>query len=123
MASVPVLSSAAGSLPLVLTVSLDTPAQEGARLLLSGHLDAAGARGLLRAAADLVRGGCPRLVVDLDGVTSYDDEAAYAVAGCWRLARYVPLGVAVLAEGEVARTLAGTAGVPEQGIMGPCPAC
>jgi hypothetical protein len=100
----------------VLTVSLDAPAHEGARLVLSGHLDAPAARGLLRAAADLVRGGCPRLLIDLDGVTSYDDDAAFAVAGCWRLARYVPLG-------EGARTLADTAGVPPQGIMGPCPAC
>ena len=107
----------------MLTVSLDTPAREGARLVLSGHLDTAGARDLLQAAADLVRGGCPRLLVDLDGVTSYDVEAAFAVAGCWRLARFVPLGVGVLADGDVARTLADTAGVPPQGIMGSCPAC
>ena len=107
----------------MLTVSLDTPAAEGARLLLTGHLDADGARGLLRAAADLVRGGCPRLVVDLDGVTSYDEDATYAVAGCWRLGRYVPGGVAVVAEGELGRTLAEEAGVPAQGIMDSCPAC
>ena len=107
----------------MLTVSLDTPAREGARLRLTGHLDAAAARDLLHAAADLVRGGCPRLLVDLDGLTSYDEDAAFAVAGCWRLARWVPLGVGVLAAGEVARTLAETAGVPPQGIMGPCPAC
>lgn len=107
----------------MLTVSLDAPAHEGARLLVAGHLDAPAARGLLRAAADLVRSGCPRLLVDLDGVTSYDEDVAYAVAGCWRLARYVPLGVTVLAAGEVARALADAAGVPPQGIMGPCPAC
>ena len=107
----------------VLTVSIDAPAGDGARLLLSGHLDDAGARDVLHTAADLVRCGCPRLLVDLDGITSYDEEAAYAVVGCWRLGRYVAGGVAVVADGEVARALAEQAGVPEQGIMGSCPAC
>lgn len=110
----------------MLTVSIDSPAgplSDGVRLLLAGHLDDAGARDVLHTAADLVRWGCPRLLVDLDGITSYDEDAAYAVAGCWRLARYVPRGVAVVADGEVGRALAEHAGVPEQGIMGSCHAC
>ena len=107
----------------MLTVSIDTPAADSARIALAGHLDDAGARDVLHAAADLVRLGCPRLLVDLDGITSYDDEAAYAVAGCWRLSRYVAGGVAVVAEGEVGRELAERAGVPAQGIMDSCPAC
>jgi hypothetical protein len=107
----------------VLTVSIDAPAGDGARLLLAGRLDDAGARDVLHTAADLVRCGCPRLLVDLDGVTSYDEDATYAVAGCWRLARYVPRGVGVVAEREVGRELAERAGVPEQGIMDSCPAC
>ena len=107
----------------MLTVSIDAPAADSARLALAGHLDDAGARDVLHAAADLVRGGCPRLLVDLDGVTSYDEDAAYAVAGCWRLGRYVPGGVAVVAEGELGRALAERAGVPAQGIMDSCPAC
>jgi hypothetical protein len=107
----------------VLTVSIDAPAVDSARIALAGHLDDVGARDVLHAAADLVRLGCPRLLVDLDGITSYDDEAAYAVAGCWRLSRYVAGGVAVVAEGRVARELAEHAGVPAQGIMDSCPAC
>ena len=110
----------------VLTVTIDSPAVPppgAARLLLAGHLDDEGARDVLHTAADLVRCGCPRLLVDLDGVTSYDEDATYAVAGCWRLSRFVAGGVAVVAEGEVGRALAETAGVPAQGIMGSCPAC
>ena len=107
----------------MLTVSIDAPAVDSARIALAGHLDDAGARDVLHAAADLVRLGCPRLLVDLDGITSYDEDAAYAVAGCWRLSRYVAGGVAVVAEGDVGRALAEHAGVPAQGIMDSCPAC
>ncbi len=107
----------------MLTVSIDAPAVDSARIALAGHLDDAGARDVLHAAADLVRLGCPRLLVDLDGITSYDEEATYAVAGCWRLSRYVAGGVAVVAEGGVARELAEHAGVPAQGIMDSCRAC
>ncbi len=105
----------------MLTLSVDSPGS--ARLALAGHLDGAGARDVLHTAADVVRCGCERLVVDLDGVTSYDDDAVFAVLGCWRLARYLPEGVAMVAEREVGRALADDAGVPEQGIMGSCPAC
>jgi hypothetical protein len=104
----------------VLTLSVDSPAAGAARLVLAGHLDDEGARDVLHAAADVVRCGCERLVVDLDGITSYDAEAAFAVLGCWRLARYLPEGVALVAERATGRALADTAGVPEQGIMDSC---
>lgn len=93
------------------TLVLDAPAVSAARLRVSGHLDAAAARDLLHAAADVVRCGCSRLVVDLGGLRSYDDDAAYAVAGCARLARFLPEGVAVLAGSDVGEALADTAGV------------
>ena len=104
----------------VLSLSVDSPAAGAARLVLAGHLDDEGAREVLHTAADVVRCGCERLVVDLDGVTSYDDAAVFAVRGCWRLARYLPEGVSLVAELPTGRALADDAGVPEQGIMGPC---
>jgi hypothetical protein len=107
----------------VLSLSVDSPAAGAARLVLAGHLDDEGAREVLHAAADVVRCGCARLVVDLDGITSYDDDAAFAVLGCWRLARFLPDGVALVAEHEIGRALADDAGVPAQGIMGSCRAC
>ena len=105
----------------VLSLSVDSPAAGAARLVLAGHLDDAGARDVLHAAADVVRCGCARLVVDLDGITSYDEDAAFAVLGCWRLGRYLPAGVELVAGQATGRALADDAGVPEQGIMGACP--
>ncbi len=93
------------------TLSLDAPDSGAARLRLSGHLDDAAAHELLRCAASVVRCGCSRLVVDLDGITSYDDEATYAVVGCTRLARWLPDGVDVVAFEQEARALADRAGV------------
>ena len=107
----------------MLSLSVSSPAAGAARLVLAGHLDDAGAREVLHAAADVVRCGCTRLLVDLDGITSYDAGAAFAVRGCWRLSRFLPEGVAVVAEQEVGRALADDAGVPDQGIMDSCPAC
>ena len=105
----------------VLSLSVDSPAAGAARLVLAGHLDDAGARDVLHAAADVVRCGCERLVVDLDGITSYDEDATFAVLGCWRLARFLPAGVALVADRATGRALADDAGVPAQGIMGQCP--
>ncbi len=79
------------------TLSLDAPAVGAARLRLAGHLDDAAARDVLHAAADVVRCGCSRLVVDLGDLQSFDDEAAYCVTGCCRLARFLAEGVAVVA--------------------------
>ena len=79
------------------TLTLDAPAAGAARLRLAGHLDSEAARDVLHAAADVVRCGCSRLVVDLDGLTSWDDDATYAVVGCTRLARWLPGGVDVVA--------------------------
>jgi hypothetical protein len=107
----------------VLSLSVHAPAAGAARLVLGGHLDDEGARDVLHAAADVVRCGCARLVVDLDAITSYDDDAAFAVLGCWRLARFLPDGVVLVAEQATGRALADEAGVPAQGIMGACPAC
>ena len=81
------------------TLTLDAPAAGAARLRLAGHLDGEAAREVLHAAADVVRCGCSRLVVDLDGLTSWDDDATYAVVGCTRLARWLPQGVDVVAGG------------------------
>ena len=113
---------------------LDAPAAGAARLRLSGHLDSAAARQVLHAAADVVRCGCERLEVDLSELRSYDDDAAYAVVGCCRLAPFVPEGVAVLADSAVGAALADTAGVAPHraqahapgattGTMALCPAC
>ena len=78
------------------TMTLDAPAVGAARLRLAGHLDGEAARDVLHAAADVVRGGCLRLVLDLDSLTSWDDDATYAVVGCTRLARWLPGGVDVV---------------------------
>jgi hypothetical protein len=95
----------------VLTIRLDALAGDAARLCLGGHLDNAGARAVLQTAADLTRGGCSRLVVDLDGVTSWDGEATFAVVGCTRLARWLSHGVEVVGASPAARELALEAGV------------
>lgn len=95
----------------VFTLAFDVPASGAARLRLAGHLDDAAARDVLHAAADVVRCGCSALVVDLDGITSWDDDAAFAVVGCTRLARWLPDGVEVVAGKTAARRLAVTAGV------------
>jgi hypothetical protein len=81
----------------VFTLILDSPAAGTARLRLAGHLDSEAARDLLHAAAHVVRCGCSRLVLDLDGLTSWDEDATYAVVGCTRLARWLPEGVEVVA--------------------------
>ena len=95
----------------VFSLLLDAPAAGAARLRLVGHLDDTAARDLLHAAADVVRCGCSQLVVDLDGLTSFDAEAAYAITGCARLARWLPEGVDVVADSAAARELAARAGV------------
>lgn len=110
------------------TLSLDTPAAGAARLRLAGHLDDSAARQVLHAAADVVKCGCLRLVVDLGEVVSYDEEAAYAVTGCTRLARWLPEGVAVIPGEGAGADLAHRAGVaPHEhtstGSMATCPAC
>ena len=87
------------------TLTLDAPAAGAARLRLAGHLDGEAARDVLHAAADVVRCGCSRLVLDLDGLTSWDDDATYAVVGCTRLARWLPQGVDVVAGGARQRDL------------------
>ena len=87
------------------TLTLDAPGAGAARLRLAGHLDGEAAREVLHAAADVVRCGCSRLVVDLDGLTSWDDDATYAVVGCTRLARWLPQGVDVIADGSLQRDL------------------
>jgi hypothetical protein len=114
----------------VFTLSVDAPAAGAARLKLAGHLDDDAARQVLHAAADVVRCGCSRLVVDLDDVESYDDDAAYAVTGCAKLARWLPGGVAVVAGTRAGGDLAELAGVASHpttghlpGTMVVCPAC
>ncbi len=94
------------------TLAIDSPAANAARLRLSGHLDDAAARQVLHAAADVVQCGCSRLVVDLDGLVSWDDAAAFAVVGCTRLAPWLSEGVAVVAAGRPGRDLADLAGLP-----------
>ena len=103
------------------TLSVDAPAAGAARLRLAGHLDQPAAREVLHAAADVVKCGCLRLVVDLGEVDSYDEDAAYAVTGCTRLARWLPEGVSVIAGSGAGADLADSAGVP--GSMVSCPAC
>ena len=95
----------------MLTIRLDALPGDAARLCLRGHLDDAGARAVLHTAADLTRGGCSRLVVDLDGVTSWDSEATFAVVGCTRLARWLSDGVEVVGASPAARALALQAGL------------
>ena len=122
-------------------MALDVPAVGAARLRLAGHLDGEAARDVLHAAADVVRCGCSCLVVDLDGLTSWDDDAAFAVIGCTRLARWLRDGVDVVARSTAGRALAAHAGVlpsasasanaasdePDDScaadIMTACPAC
>ena len=94
------------------TLAIDAPAANAARLRLSGHLDDAAARQVLHAAADVVQCGCSRLVLDLDGLLSWDDGAAFAVVGCARLAPWLSDGVAVVAAGRPGRDLADLAGLP-----------
>lgn len=93
------------------TLSVDSPAAGAARLRLAGHLDEAAARELLHTAADLVRGGCARLVVDLDGLTGHDEQARYGLVGCTRLGRFLHEGVAVVAGGAAGSELADAAEV------------
>ena len=111
----------------MLDLLLDAPTTGGARLRLVGHLDDAAARDVLHAAADVVRSGCSSLVLDLEGVTSWDDDATFAVVGCTRLARWLPDGVDVVALSVAARTLAARAGVLPSGAlpdtMTACRAC
>ena len=116
------------------TLSLDAPAVGAARLRLAGHLDDAAARDVLHAAADVVRCGCSRLVVDLAGLESFDDDAVYCVTGCTRLSRFLVEGVAVMAGSRAGAALAETAGVVPHsagahraqalaGTVVSCPAC
>ena len=115
----------------VFTLSLDAPGARAARLRLAGHLDDEAARDLLHAAADVVRCGCSRLVVDLGGLESYDDDAAYAVVGCYRLGRYLADGVAVVTGSDAGAELVDSAGIDAHahedavapGTMASCPAC
>jgi hypothetical protein len=115
----------------VFTLTLDAPAAGAARLRLAGHLDGEAARDVLHAAADVVRCGCSRLVVDLDGLTSWDDDATYAVVGCTRLARWLPQGVDVVAGDALQRELVpAQPGTPESApdeletdTMSACHAC
>ena len=116
---------------MTFSLAVDSPAAGAARLRLRGHLDDAAAREVLHRAADVVACGCSRLVVDLQGLSSFDEDAAYAVRGCTRLARWLPEGVAVVAGSEPAERLAETAGVERcrhaptaaAGSMVSCPAC
>lgn len=105
------MSYGRATLSTVFTLAIDAPSANAARLRLSGHLDDAGAREVLHAAADVVQCGCSRLVVDLDGLSSWDDAAAFAVVGCAGLARWLPEGVAVVAASRPGRDLADRAGV------------
>ena len=108
----------------VFTLGIDAPTAGSARLVLAGHLDDEAARQVLHTAADVVRCGCSRLVLDLDGLRSWDDAAAYAVVGCVGLSRWLPDGVTVVATAASGRRLAERAGVvTEPDIMASCPAC
>ena len=89
----------------VFTLTIDAPAVGAARLRLAGHLDGKAARDVLHAAADVVRSGCSRLVLDLEGLTSWDDDATFAVVGCTRLARWLPDGVDVVGGERLQRDL------------------
>ena len=116
------------------TLVLDSPALGATRLRLAGHLDQAAARDVLHAAADVVRCGSSRLVVDLQDLESFDDDAAYCVIGCCRLGRYLTEGVAVVARSRAGEALAEAARVVPQragariadalaGTVVTCPAC
>ena len=117
------MSHLTATLCIVFTLSIDAPAAGAARLRLAGHLDDVAARQVLHAAAEAVKCGCSRLVVDLDGLSSWDDEAAFAVTGCTRLARWLSEGVAVVAATTPGRGLADRAGVRVPAMMATCPAC
>lgn len=93
------------------TLTIDAPGPGAVRLRLSGHLDDAAALEVLHAAADVVKTGCSRLVVDLDAITSFDEASAFAVVGCARLARWLAQGVEVVADTEPGRELAARAGL------------
>ena len=95
-------------------MTLDAPAAGAARLRLAGHLDGEAARDVLHAAADVVRCGCSRLVLDLDALTSWDDDATYAVVGCTRLARWLPEGVDVVSGALQRELLASSGHAPER---------
>ena len=112
------------------TLSLDAPALGAARLRLSGHLDDEAARQVLHVAADAVRCGCSKLVVDLADLDSFDAQASYALVGCSQLGRDLPEGVTVVTGSPASEVLADTAGVAQHpadahspGTMVPCPAC
>lgn len=112
------------------TLSLDAPAVGATRLRLHGHLDDEAARQLLHVAADAVKCGCTKLVVDVTALESYDEQASYALVGCSSLGRYLPEGVEVLTESAASEALADSAGVSPHparahspGTMVPCPAC
>ncbi len=113
------MSHQAASLLCVFNLSIDAPSAGAARLSLSGHFDDDAARQVLRAAADVVQCGCSRLVVDLDGLSSWEDTAAFAVLGCTRLARWLPDGVAVVAAAFPGRGLADRAGIGHGSDAGP----
>ena len=96
---------------VMFTLKVDAPGAGAVRLRLHGHLDDDGAREVLHAAADVVQCGCSRLVIDLDGLTSFDLDASYAVVGCARLGRWLSQGVEVVAEAELGRGLVDAAGL------------
>ena len=101
----------------VFTLTIDAVSPGTARLQLSGHLDDTAAREVLHAAADLVKAGCARLVVDLDGLSSYDAEATYAVVGCVRLARWLVQGVDVVAGHGAGKALSAEAGMSRDQLV------
>ncbi len=117
------MSHPGATLCIVFTLSIDAPAAGAARLRLSGHFDDVAARQVLHAAADAVQCGCSRLVLDLDGLSSWDDEAVFAVTGCTRLARWLTDGVAVVAATNPGKDLADRAGIGAPAMMATCPAC
>lgn len=104
----------------MVTVTLDAPGS--ARLVVNGHLDDAAAREVLHLAADAVRCGCSCLVLDLEGLDSYDEHGTVAVVGCCRLAPWLDGGVELRADGDVARGLVRSAWGVDEGIMASCPA-
>lgn len=104
----------------MVTVTLDAPGC--ARLAVDGHLDAPVAREILHLAADAVRCGCSRLVLDLESLDSYDDQGLVAVVGCCRLSPWLDGGVELRADGDVARGLVRSAWGADEGIMASCPA-
>lgn len=104
----------------MVTVTLDAPGS--ACLVVDGHLDDAAVREVLHLAADAVRCGCSRLVLDLESLDSFDQHGPLAVVGCCRLAPWLHGGVELRADGEVARSLVRSAWGADEGIMASCPA-